>query len=156
MGKDITLHVSANNPATSLYHKFGFRIVKMIRNFYLKYHPADCSLSPHALLLKLDRYWANSGRFIAWNTYLPEIISTNTKLGWVVPVNVKKSQCYISVLENTGPPWHARNHGTLFTVGLRSLRLLDNKRSNIVTIFFVVLVMSPIAQWKLEEESWWL
>lgn len=56
MGKDISLHVSMNNPALSLYLKFGFRVTEIIHNFYDKFHSANSKLSPHALHMKLDRY----------------------------------------------------------------------------------------------------
>lgn len=54
-GKDITLHVSAGNPAICLYQKFGFKTEELIRNFYEKYLPRNSPHSPHALFLRLTR-----------------------------------------------------------------------------------------------------
>lgn len=54
-GKDITLHVSASNPAICLYHKFGFKTEELILNFYEKFLPIDSPHSPHALFLRLTR-----------------------------------------------------------------------------------------------------
>lgn len=55
LGKDFTLHVSANNPAIFLYQKFGFRIEKMIFDFYEKFLPVESPHSKHALFLRLGR-----------------------------------------------------------------------------------------------------
>ena len=55
MGKDITLHVSANNPAVLLYQKFGFKVEEYIHNFYDKYLPSNSSECKHALFLRLTR-----------------------------------------------------------------------------------------------------
>jgi ribosomal protein S18 acetylase RimI-like enzyme len=55
MGKDITLHVSANNPAVLLYQKFGFKVEEHIHNFYDKYLPANSNECKHALFLRLLR-----------------------------------------------------------------------------------------------------
>ena len=55
MGKDITLHVSANNPAVLLYQKFGFKVEEYIHNFYDKYLAADSSECKQALFLRLSR-----------------------------------------------------------------------------------------------------
>ena len=55
MGKDITLHVSATNPAICLYQKFGFKIEKVILDFYDKYLTSDSLHSRHAFLLRLCR-----------------------------------------------------------------------------------------------------
>ncbi|GLH16683.1 Cysteine-rich protein 2-binding protein [Gryllus bimaculatus] len=55
MGKDITLHVSATNPAVILYQKFGFKIEEFILDFYDKYLPADSQECKHALFLRLSR-----------------------------------------------------------------------------------------------------
>ena len=54
-GKDITLHVSASNPAICLYQKFGFKTEELVLNFYEKYLPKYSSHSPHALFLRLTR-----------------------------------------------------------------------------------------------------
>lgn len=53
MTRDITLHVSANNPAMILYQKFGFKIEEFVQNFYEHYIPAESELSKHALFLRL-------------------------------------------------------------------------------------------------------
>lgn len=55
MGKDITLHVSASNPAICLYQKFGFKIEEVILDFYEKYLPKDSKQSKHAFFLRLKR-----------------------------------------------------------------------------------------------------
>ena len=55
MGKDITLHVSATNPAVCLYQKFGFKIEEVILDFYEKYLPRDSTHSRHAFFLRLKR-----------------------------------------------------------------------------------------------------
>lgn len=56
MGRDITLHVSATNPAICLYQKFGFKIESFILDFYEKYLPAETSTSArHAFFLRLKR-----------------------------------------------------------------------------------------------------
>lgn len=54
-GKDITLHVSASNPAICLYQKFGFKTEELVLGFYEKYLPMNSPHSPHALLLRLTR-----------------------------------------------------------------------------------------------------
>ena len=55
MGKDITLHVSANNPAVLLYQKFGFKVEEYVHNFYDKFLPPNSSECKHALFLRLSR-----------------------------------------------------------------------------------------------------
>ncbi|KAI7901112.1 uncharacterized protein BX663DRAFT_514958 [Cokeromyces recurvatus] len=55
IGKDITLHVFANNNAMILYQKFGFKPEEFIVNFYDKYLPADSSFSKNAFFLRLRR-----------------------------------------------------------------------------------------------------
>ncbi|XP_014774519.1 cysteine-rich protein 2-binding protein [Octopus bimaculoides] len=55
MGKDVTLHVSANNPAMLLYQKFGFKPEQFILDFYDKYYPADSRECKHAFFLRLRR-----------------------------------------------------------------------------------------------------
>ncbi|XP_022230626.2 cysteine-rich protein 2-binding protein [Drosophila obscura] len=55
MSKDITLHVSASNPAVMLYQKFGFKIEEIIVDFYDKYLPLDSKQSRNALFLRLLR-----------------------------------------------------------------------------------------------------
>lgn len=54
-GRDITLHVSVNNPAMILYQKFSFKIEEFIRNFYDKYLPEDSKNYKHAFFLRLRR-----------------------------------------------------------------------------------------------------
>lgn len=53
--KDMTLHVSASNPAICLYQKFGFKTEELTLDFYEKYLPHDSPHSPHALFLRLTR-----------------------------------------------------------------------------------------------------
>jgi len=54
VGKDVTLHVSANNPALLLYQKFKFKSEEYIVNFYDKYYP-DTTECKNALFLRLRR-----------------------------------------------------------------------------------------------------
>ncbi|XP_060715143.1 cysteine-rich protein 2-binding protein [Tachysurus vachellii] len=55
MGKDVTLHVSASNPAMLLYQKFGFKSEEYILDFYDKYYPVDSKECRHAFFLRLRR-----------------------------------------------------------------------------------------------------
>ncbi|XP_016298350.1 cysteine-rich protein 2-binding protein-like [Sinocyclocheilus anshuiensis] len=55
MGKDVSLHVSANNPAMLLYQKFGFKTEEYILDFYDKYYPVDSKECRHAFFLRLRR-----------------------------------------------------------------------------------------------------
>ncbi|KAF9650146.1 hypothetical protein BDM02DRAFT_3093681, partial [Thelephora ganbajun] len=52
-GKDITLHVSTNNPAMLLYNRFGFKAEGFVAGFYDKYLDAQSRLSKNAFLLRL-------------------------------------------------------------------------------------------------------
>ena len=54
-GKDVTLHVSVDNPAMLLYLQFGFKAEQFCINFYDKYYPPSCPLSKHAFLMRLRR-----------------------------------------------------------------------------------------------------
>jgi len=58
MGQDVTLHVSATNPAVLLYQKFGFKVEEFIQDFYDKYMPPNSRECRHALFLRLSR-WLN-------------------------------------------------------------------------------------------------
>ena len=55
LGKDVTLHVSANNPAMLLYQKFGFKPERFVVGFYDRYYPSDGEHSKHAFFLRLQR-----------------------------------------------------------------------------------------------------
>ncbi len=55
MGKDISLHVSVDNPAMLLYQQFGFKAEQYCLDFYQRYFPADHHLSKHAYLMRLKR-----------------------------------------------------------------------------------------------------
>lgn len=55
MGKDVTLHVSASNPAMLLYQKFGFKAEEYILDFYDKFYPLDSAECRHAFFLRLRR-----------------------------------------------------------------------------------------------------
>nr|CAD7587154.1 unnamed protein product [Timema genevievae] len=55
MGRDVTLHVSATNPAIILYQKFGFKVEEFVQDFYDKYFPASSKECRHALFLRLNR-----------------------------------------------------------------------------------------------------
>ncbi|XP_044746331.1 cysteine-rich protein 2-binding protein [Coccinella septempunctata] len=54
-GKDILLHVSINNPAFFLYQKFGFKVEKIVLDFYDKYIRDDVKESKHAFLCRYER-----------------------------------------------------------------------------------------------------
>ncbi|GJJ11513.1 hypothetical protein Clacol_005746 [Clathrus columnatus] len=53
--KDITLHVSANNPAMLLYNKFGFKAEEFIVGFYDEYLPRESQVCKNAFRLRLRR-----------------------------------------------------------------------------------------------------
>ncbi|KYM93696.1 PREDICTED: cysteine-rich protein 2-binding protein [Cyphomyrmex costatus] len=55
MGQDVTLHVSATNPALILYQKFGFKVEEFVQDFYDKYMPPNSRECKHALFLRLSR-----------------------------------------------------------------------------------------------------
>ncbi|XP_018574552.1 cysteine-rich protein 2-binding protein isoform X2 [Anoplophora glabripennis] len=55
LGKDITLHVSINNPALFLYQKFGFKVENVELDFYDKYFRNDVNDSKHAFFCRLER-----------------------------------------------------------------------------------------------------
>jgi len=59
MGKDVTLHVSASNPAMLLYQKFGFKAEELVLDFYDKYLPAESTECRNAYFLRLRRWYAN-------------------------------------------------------------------------------------------------
>lgn len=59
MTRDITLHVSPNNPAMILYQKFGFKIEEFVQNFYENYISAESNLSKHAFFLRLRSTLSN-------------------------------------------------------------------------------------------------
>ncbi|KAF9586492.1 Cysteine-rich protein 2-binding protein [Lunasporangiospora selenospora] len=54
-GKDITLHVSANNPAMIMYQKFGFKPEQFLVNFYKEYLPENSTMCHNAFLVRLRR-----------------------------------------------------------------------------------------------------
>ncbi|KAJ3368919.1 Cysteine-rich protein 2-binding protein [Allomyces arbusculus] len=51
--RDVTLHVSASNPAMILYQKFGFKPEEFIVDFYDKYQPPESTDSKHAFFCRL-------------------------------------------------------------------------------------------------------
>ncbi|KAI0064070.1 hypothetical protein BV25DRAFT_1800956 [Artomyces pyxidatus] len=53
--KDITLHVSANNPAMLLYNRFGFKAEEFIVGFYDAYLDPQSRASKNAFRLRLRR-----------------------------------------------------------------------------------------------------
>ncbi|KAI9313663.1 hypothetical protein DFJ73DRAFT_636488 [Zopfochytrium polystomum] len=53
--RDVTLHVSANNPAMILYQSFGFKAEEFVLNFYDKYLPPESCECKNALLVRLRR-----------------------------------------------------------------------------------------------------
>ena len=54
-GKDVTLHVSVDNPAMILYQKFGFKAEKFCLDFYERYYPPQHHLSKHAYFMRLRK-----------------------------------------------------------------------------------------------------
>ena len=54
-GKDVTLHVSVDNPAMLLYQSFGFKAERFCLDFYLHYHPPSHPHSNHAYFMRLWR-----------------------------------------------------------------------------------------------------
>lgn len=52
---DITLHVSANNPAMILYQYFGFKPEEFIVGFYERYLPEESRECKNAFLVRLKR-----------------------------------------------------------------------------------------------------
>lgn len=55
LGKDVTLHVSANSPAMIMYQKFGFKPERFVVNFYERYLTSEGRESKHAFFLRLQR-----------------------------------------------------------------------------------------------------
>ncbi|KAJ8583851.1 hypothetical protein M405DRAFT_854193 [Rhizopogon salebrosus TDB-379] len=53
--RDITLHVSANNPAMLLYNRFGFKAEEFITGFYEDYLDSQSRASMNAFRLRLRR-----------------------------------------------------------------------------------------------------
>jgi len=53
--KDITLHVSANNPAMLLYNRFGFKAEEFVAGFYENYLDHQSRVSKNAFRLRLRR-----------------------------------------------------------------------------------------------------
>ena len=54
-GKDVTLHVSVDNPAMILYQRFGFKAEKFCLDFYERYYPPQHYLSKHAYFMRLRK-----------------------------------------------------------------------------------------------------
>ncbi|XP_065836652.1 cysteine-rich protein 2-binding protein-like [Oscarella lobularis] len=54
-GKDVTLHVSAANPAMIMYQKLGFKAEEFVIDFYERYFPASSRECRHAFFLRLRR-----------------------------------------------------------------------------------------------------
>ncbi|KAJ3171845.1 Cysteine-rich protein 2-binding protein [Geranomyces variabilis] len=54
-GRDITLHVSANNKAMLLYQRLGFKPEEFIVGFYNKYLPAESHACKNAFFVRLRR-----------------------------------------------------------------------------------------------------
>ncbi|KAI0731378.1 hypothetical protein C8Q76DRAFT_612730 [Earliella scabrosa] len=54
--KDITLHVSINNPAMLLYNRFGFKAEEFIVGFYEDYLDPNSTQSKNAFRLRLRRW----------------------------------------------------------------------------------------------------
>lgn len=54
-GKDVTLHVSVDNPAMVLYQSFGFKAERYCLDFYSRYYPPSHPYSRHAYFMRLRR-----------------------------------------------------------------------------------------------------
>lgn len=54
-GKDVTLHVSVDNPAMLLYQSFGFKAERYCLDFYDGYYPTTHPHSKHAYFMRLHR-----------------------------------------------------------------------------------------------------
>ena len=54
-GKDITLHVSIDNPAMLMYQGFGFKAERYCLDFYDRYYPPSHPHSRHAYFMRLCR-----------------------------------------------------------------------------------------------------
>ena len=54
-GKDVTLHVSIDNPAMLLYQSFGFKAERYCLGFYDNYYPPSHPHSRHAYFMRLHR-----------------------------------------------------------------------------------------------------
>lgn len=55
MGKDITLHVSVDNPAMLLYQTMGFKAERYCLEFYCNYYPEGHYLSKNAYFMRLRK-----------------------------------------------------------------------------------------------------
>ena len=55
MGKDVTLHVSVDNPAMLLYHTMGFKAERYCLDFYRHYYPEGHHLSKNAYFMRLRK-----------------------------------------------------------------------------------------------------
>lgn len=55
LGKDVTLHVSVNNPAMLMYQKFGFKPERFVVDFYDRYLSPERQECKHAFFLRLQR-----------------------------------------------------------------------------------------------------
>lgn len=55
LGRDVTLHVSMDNPALFLYQKLGFKVENVVLDFYDKYFRNDVRESKHAFFCRLER-----------------------------------------------------------------------------------------------------
>lgn len=54
-GKDVTLHVSVDNPAMLLYQSLGFKAERYCLDFYDRYYPPSHQYSSHAYFMRLHR-----------------------------------------------------------------------------------------------------
>lgn len=55
MGKDVTLHVSVDNPAMMLYQTMGFKAERYCLDFYRHYYPEGHHLSKNAYFMRLRK-----------------------------------------------------------------------------------------------------
>ena len=55
MGKDVTLHVSVDNPAMLLYQSMGFKAERYCLDFYRHYYPEGHYLSKNAYFMRLRK-----------------------------------------------------------------------------------------------------
>ncbi|CAG8751955.1 5232_t:CDS:2, partial [Racocetra persica] len=102
LGKDVTLHVSANNPAMILYQKFGFKPEEFIVNFYDKYLP-DGSLGCKNAFFVTDFVleWAQQNKTLPAYLKVNDVICQRCYNGIVVrPSAVMKEHAQSAGIED--------------------------------------------------------
>eukprot|EP01132_Coremiostelium_polycephalum_P004853 gene4853-6049_t len=134
IGRDITLHVSANNLAMTLYQKFGFKPEEYIVNFYNKYYSDESGKSKNAFLLLIgcifiDTIKSQSSNCPGQNNPFP--IYTDT------PVFVTSTQN--GQLFTSGPASNTINvlhlYGNPYDMGVAHGQLLQNQIQKMIPEF---------------------